>query len=158
MPALKDHANRTVSNITRYELKYATEPDVAEALEGTPYFNTSKKGAFDNSLGRNEVHLNMTSNTSDSNRAAGLVFKALFKHSRVDEVEVTCYETLWDRLGESSNLLHIYTMTRADADEVDNWSNLDLSRYDLIEQSMIPPDIDQRLNQALERFGIEAMA
>jgi tetratricopeptide (TPR) repeat protein len=152
IPALEDHANRTAYDARDPEFKYATERDVAEALEGTPYFNTSDK--FVNSFGPYDINLNMTSNTSDSNRAAGLVFEALFKHPRVNEVEITCYETVWDWAGEATSLLHIYTMARADADGIDDWSNLDLSHYDMMEQSMIPPDIDQRANQALERFGV----
>lgn len=152
IPALEDHANRTA--LPDNEFQYATERDVVEALRGLPYFNTS--GMFVNSFGPYEINLDMTSNTSDSNRAAGLVFEALFKHPRVSKAEVTCYETQRDRLGESANLLHIYTMARADADEVDDWSNTDLSRYDMMEQSIVPSDIDQRLNRGLERWGIES--
>jgi tetratricopeptide (TPR) repeat protein len=153
-PALSDHANRTEYNAISGDVAvtYATENVVIDALNGTPYFDGSERDAFENYGEQIKVTLNMTSNTSDSERASRLVFEALFKYPQVNDISVVCYEIIWDRIGSLSSYKHDYRMTRADAVEVDDWVNLDLSRYDSVkgDPHVLPPEIDQHLAQ----FGI----
>jgi tetratricopeptide (TPR) repeat protein len=154
-PALSDHENRTAPNATSGDVAftYATENVVIDVLNGTPYFNASERDAFENYGEQIKVTLNMTSNTSDSERASRLVFEALFKYPRVTDISVVCYEIIWDRIGSLSSYKHDYKMTRADADEVGDWVNLDLSRYDSFHSNpyVLPPEIDQHLAQ----FGVQ---
>lgn len=139
-PALSDHANRTAHYlVNNNEIAYATEYDVIEALNGTPYFEPSEREAYGNHVTQTKVALNMTSNTSDSERAARLVFEALFKYPRQDKVNVICYEAVWDRICESSSYIHDYTMTREDAEKVEDWTSIDLRRYDSFYQEPLIP-------------------
>jgi hypothetical protein len=153
-PALFDHANRTEYNAISGDVAftYATENVIIDALNGTPYFDASERDVFENYGEQIKVTLNMTSNTSDSERASRLVFEALFKYPRVNDISVVCYEIIWDRIGSLSNYKHDYKMTRADAVKVDDWVNLDLSRYDSVhgDPHVLPPEIDQHLAQ----FGV----
>lgn len=131
--AVKTPSNATSSN----EFEYATEYDVIEALNGTPYFETTEEHAFQKYGDRIEVDLNMTSNISDSERASRLVFQALFKNPLVNEVEIECYSyAVYATVPGKMSFQH-YVMTRTDAEEVKDWVNLDLWRYDPGKQFII---------------------
>jgi tetratricopeptide (TPR) repeat protein len=132
--ALSDHNNRTAfySILGAVEPTSVTKYDVVEVLNGTPYFDVFGRHVFENHAGSIEINLNMTSNTSDSERASRLVFKTLFKDPQVNYASITCDEMYWDRIGQIGILLHHYKMTRANADKVGDWVNLDLRRYDLM--------------------------
>jgi tetratricopeptide (TPR) repeat protein len=150
-PALSDHANRTAYySMGDNEPKYATKYDVVEALNGSPYFKGVQNYIdrvevdYDNRI---EVDLNMTTNISDSERASRLVFEALFKNPLVNEVEIECFkfEVYFTVPGTMS--LHHYEMTRADAEDVNDWINLDLRRYDsMYHESVV---------ETLEGFGVK---
>lgn len=160
--ALSDHAKRmatysdfeikTESNLTfgNSEPKYITKYDAFEALNETPYFKTLKNYIDKIEVvegSRIEVDLNMTTNISDSERVSRLVFEALFKNPLVNEVNIECYKFAVYATVPGRTFLHDYEMTRADAEEVNEWVNLDLRRYDSLHHESIV--------ETLDGFGVE---
>ncbi|MFA6371299.1 MAG: hypothetical protein WCW68_01605 [Methanothrix sp.] len=121
---------------TEWDIANYLKDDLDNALNGTSYFDSSDSQSLYVSMGVDkinhvDVELNMTSNTSDSERASKIVFETLFKNPQVLGVDVQCSFNLGpDRFGiESMQWLNSYSMDRVDAEAVENWSALDLSRY-----------------------------